>query len=157
GLRDPAAGGPARYLAAAGFAAPAVDPSDTVGRTLTGPATATGAPGGSVELDVNGTRVAAGALEGGGVRPGQLRASFLGRLLRPGGNSISVDLRVEGSAPAGGPPPGPPVFGIGDPLTATISLPSSEPAVPDLRLLPWPFLEGERQADVVLADRSAET
>jgi cellulose synthase subunit len=123
------------------------------------PAFATAAPSSSVEADVNGTRVAAAGLEGGGTRSSQLRTSFSGRLLRPGGNALSVDYRI-GSPPAAGraaPADGPVTVEGTDALNATLSLPLTEPALADLRLLPYPFLEAGQRAQVVLADGSPGT
>jgi hypothetical protein len=160
GPRDPAAIGPGRYRATISFPAPAVDPDDTVVLDVDVPAFATAVPSSSVEADVNGTRVAAAGLEGGGVRSSQLRTSFSGRLLRPGGNALSVDYRIASPAPAAAraaPADGPVTVEGTDALNATLSLPLTEPTVADLRLLPYPFLEGGQQAQVVLADGSAGT
>jgi Bacterial cellulose synthase subunit len=153
--RDLAAFGSGRYRATVSFTAPAVDPADTAVLELTVPALGAAVPAGSVEADVNGSWVAATALDGTGVRPSRLVASFSGRLLRPGRNALSLEFRIDGR-------PGQALAtdaltaGV-DTATAALSLPDPAPTAGDLRLLPFPFLEGGRALQVVLGDAAEGT
>ena len=154
--RDLASFGSGRYRAAVSFTAPAVDPDDTAVLELTIPALGAVVPSGTVEADVNGTWVAATALDAAGDRPTRLVASFSGRLLRPGRNALSLEFRIEdrtGRAPAAADELTPGV----DAATAALSLPDPAPAAGDLRLLPFPFLEGGHALQVVLADGTVGT
>jgi Bacterial cellulose synthase subunit len=154
--RDLASFGSGRYRATVSFTAPAVDPDDTAVMELTVPALGAAVPSGTVEADVNGSWVASTSLDGGGVRPSRLVASFPGRLLRPGRNAFSLEFRIDSrtsQAPSG---PDPFTAGI-DTATAALSLPDPSRAVGDLRLLPFPFLEGGHALQVVMADATVAT
>jgi hypothetical protein len=153
--RDLASFGAGRYRATVGFAAPAVGPDDTAVLELTVPALGVSAASGTVEADVNGSWVAATSLDGAGLRPVRLVASFSGRLLRPGRNALSLEFRIDGR---GGQPSAPDAFTAGvDAATAAISLPDPSPGAGDLRLLPFPFFEGGHPLQVVMADGTAGT
>lgn len=156
--RDLASFGAGRYRATVGFAAPAVDPADTAVMELEVPALGSAVSSATVEADVNGGWVAATDLDATGARTSRLVASFPGRLLRPGRNSLSLEFHV--SARAGSSPPpveGPFTTGGADTATAALSLPDPLPTAGDLRLLPFPFLEGGRPLQLVLADGTQNT
>lgn len=154
--RDLASFGSGRYRATVGFTAPAVDPDDMAVMELTIPALGAAVPSGTVEADVNGVWVAATALDGAGVRPSRLVASFPGRLLRPGRNALGLEFRIGGGT--GQAPSAQDALTAGvDASTAVLSLPNPSRAAGDLRLLPFPFLEGGHALQVVLADGTVGT
>jgi hypothetical protein len=154
--RDLASFGAGRYRATVSFAAPAVGADDTAVLELTVPALGAAVPSGTVEADVNGSWVAATALDGVGLRPSRLVTSFSGRLLRPGRNALSLEFRIDSRG--GQPPSAPDAFTAGvDTASAALSLPDPSPASGDLRLLPFPFLEGGHPLQVVLADGTGGT
>jgi hypothetical protein len=153
--RDLGSFGTGRYRATVSFAAPAVDPDDTVVMELTLPALGASVPSGTVEADLNGSWVTSAAL--GATRPGRLEASFSGRLLRPGRNALSLEFRIDSGA--GQAPPLEGAFTTAGPDTATaqLSLPAPSSGAGDLRMLPYPFLEGGQALQVVVADGTTAT
>jgi hypothetical protein len=154
---DLAAFGVGRYRATVGFALPAVDPDDTAVMELTVPALGGAVPAGTVEADVNGSWVGATRLVGGGTSPTQLVASFTGRTLRPGQNALSLEFHMDSRA--AGPPAADTATAVSDSDTAVASLAVPDPSagVSDLRLLPYPFLEGNGTVETVVADGSTGT
>jgi hypothetical protein len=155
--RDLASFGAGRYRATVGFTAPAVDPGDTAVVELDVPALGSAVSSASVEADINGSWVAGTDLDPSGIRPSRLVASFPGRLLRPGRNSLSLEFHIAGSP---GPAPSveaPFTTGGADTATAGLSLPDPLPTAGDLRLLPFPFLEAGRPLQLVLADGTSST
>jgi Bacterial cellulose synthase subunit len=156
--RDLASFGAGRYRATVGFAAPAVDPGDTAVMELDVPALGSAVSSASVEADVNGSWVAATDLDATGARSGRLVASFPGRLLRPGRNSLSLEFHINARAGSAQPTvEGPFTTGGADTAAAGLSLPDPVPTAGDLRLLPFPFLEAGRPLQMVLADRAPST
>lgn len=155
--RDLASFGAGRYRATVGFAAPAVDPADTAVLELAVPALGSAVAAASVEADVNGGWVAARDLDASGARAARIVASFPGRLLRPGRNALSLEFRIEGRTAPAPAADGPFTTGGSDTATAGLSLPDPLPTAGDLRLLPFPFLEGKRPLQLVLADGASST
>jgi hypothetical protein len=155
--RDLASFGAGRYRATVGFSVPPVAPSDTAVMVLTVPALGAAVASASVEADVNGSWVAAADLDAGGARPSRIVASVPGRLLRPGRNALSLEFRVDGGTTPVQPTQAPFSTLGAEAATAALSLPDPSPAAGDLRLLPYPFLEGTSSLQVVLADRAPST
>jgi hypothetical protein len=153
--RDLTAFGSGGYRATVGFALPAVDPQDTAVLELTVPSLGGVVPSGTVEADVNGSWVGATTLASNSASPTQLVASFPGRALRPGQNSLSLEFRIDSRAAAA-----PDVIAAPGPTNtaiATLAVPEPSAGVGDLRLLPYPFLEGGGAVQVIVADASAGT
>ena len=155
--RDLASFGAGRYRATVGFAAPAVDPGDTAVVQLDVPALGSAVSSASVEADVNGSWVAGTDLDPTGAHPSRLVASFPGRLLRPGRNSLSLEFHIAGPPAVGPSVEAPFTTGGADMATAGLSLPDPLPTAGDLRLLPFPFLEAGRPLQMVLADETSST
>jgi len=155
--RDLASFGAGRYRATVGFTAPAVDPGDTAVMELDVPALGSAVSSASVEANVNGSWVAATDLDATGARSSRLVASFPGRILRPGRNSLSLEFHIAGSNGPIPPVEGPFTTGGADQATAALSLPDPLPTAGDLRLLPFPFLEAGRPLEMVLADGTPST
>jgi hypothetical protein len=159
-LHDLADLGPGRYRSSQGFTVPPVDPGGTAVAELAVRGVVGAGASGSLEVDLNGARVVAQGLQN--VQGGTLQVPFSGRLLRTGRNVLTIDLRVDRPArsDAGGVPdaasaaawPG------DDAAATTITLPAGRPRGPDLRLLPYPLLDGDgRPLMVVVTDANAET
>jgi Bacterial cellulose synthase subunit len=155
--RDLASFGAGRYRATVGFAAPPVDPGDTAVMELAVPALGSAVSSASVEADINGSWVAATDLDSSGARSSRLVASFPGRLLRPGRNSLSLEFHIASRAGSTAGVDGPFTTGGADTATAGLSLPDPLPTAGDLRLLPFPFLEAGRPLEMVLADGASST
>jgi hypothetical protein len=155
--RDLASFGAGRYRATVGFTAPAVDPGDTAVAELGVPALGSAVSSASVEADINGSWVAGTDLDPTGVRPSRLVASFPGRLLRPGRNSLSLEFHIAGAAASAPSFEAPFTSGGADTAAAGLSLPDPVPTAGDLRLLPFPFLEAGRPLQMVLADETSGT
>ena len=150
--------GPGRYRVTQSFTAPAIDPDDVVQLELTVPRLGGGAVSASVEAGVNGQQVAQSVLEIGGSRSVRVDDRFPGRLLRPGRNALSLDVRIGQQVPGATPAPEDPLALGRRAAEATLSLPSGGPHAADLRLLPFPFFEGStRGPRVLLGDTRAET
>jgi hypothetical protein len=91
----------------------------------------------SVSLALNATTLTAGRVAAD-PQQGSLDQSFSGALLRPGLNTLTVRLRLQG--------------GGGDPLSgATLTLPAAPPARAELELLPHPLFSDRGGVMVVLA------
>jgi len=155
--RDLASFGAGRYRATVGFAAPPVDPGDTALVQLDVPALGSAVSSASVEADINGSWVAGSDLDPTGARSSRLVATFPGRLLRPGRNSLSLEFHIAGPAASTRTADGPLMTGGADTATAGLSLPDPPPTAGDLRLLPFPFLEAGRPLQLVLADGAPST
>jgi hypothetical protein len=158
--RGLAALGPGRYRTTESFAAPAVGQGDTGVLQLDVPPLAgVTSASGTVEADIDGSRVTAASWQLGSTRPIHLQVDFSGGLLHPGRNALTLDFRIDQPAPGGNSLDSPLTNSQSDAATATLSLPLNAPSTADLRMLPYPFFEGSDQAPtlVLLANGSATT
>lgn len=144
-----AATGPGAYRGDLSFVAPPVARDEAVSLSLTIPSLGMAGSRGRAVVSVNGSQVISADLEKGSSRSTTLKVDFPGHHLRPGRNSLALDLQRQAGAgsEAGG--------GL---VTAMLRLPAAPPGGPDLGVLPFPlFVDSQQSTRFLLADLTPAT